>query len=155
MKALFIGGGLSSLAGLAMGAGMALPPEQPAAEPYIQPASQLSASGASESTTYGDPYAGYPAAYVVNTAYSSGPLYDLRPEVVTEPVANVSYDEPAIDRVLKSSWTDDPAPAAKPQEVAAAGDTRPAEPTPQDQVRTFASIDAVLAAAQDARPGSS
>ena len=155
MKALFYGGAISSMAGLLMGMGMALPPEQPPSGADIQPIGQLVASYASQSTTYGDPYAGYTDAYVVNTAYSSGPLYDLRPEVVAEPVADVSYDEPAIDRVLKTSWTDDPAPAAKPQEVAAAGDTRPADPAPQDHVRTFASIDAVLAAAQDARPGSS
>lgn len=140
MKALFYGGAIASLSGLAMGMGMAVPAEQPPIGPDAQPAAQLVAADASaESMSYGPAADALPPAYVINTAYSPGPTYDLRPEMGA-PVAD-DYDAKAIDRVLKNAWTDAPEPAAA-QDVAAAGDTSQAEP------RTYASIDAVLNATQ-------
>lgn len=146
MKALFYGGAISSLAGLAMGMGMEVPADQPPSGADAQPVTQLVASDASaESMTYGPAADALPPAYVVNTAYSPGPTYDLRPEAEVQPVADVGYREPAIDRVLKNAWSSD-APEVAPQDVAAAGDTSQAEP--EAKARTYASIDAVLAAAQ-------
>lgn len=158
MKALFYGGAISSLAGLMMGMGMHLPAEQPQSDPYIQPMSDLGVADASaESASYGPSVDQLPPAYVINTAYSAGPAYDLRPEVVAQPVADVTYEDKPADRVLKSAWTD--APEASPQEVAAAGDTSKAAPKPETQVQakaqTFASIDAALAASQGGQTGPS
>lgn len=145
MKALFYGGGFSSLAGLAMGMGMALPPEPAPTGADVQSVAQLVASDATESVSYGAAPDAYPPSYVINAAYTPQPVTELRGEAEVYPVSDVTYDEPAIDRVLKNAWSD--GAQIKPQEVAAAGDTSKVEP-PKAETRTYASIDAVLNAAQ-------
>jgi hypothetical protein len=157
MKALFYGGAIAGLAGLFMGMGMALPEGPAPGGADAQPISQMAAPDASaESTAYGPALDSLPPAYVINSAYSPGPVYDLRPEAGASPAADAVLDPPAIDQVLNASWTDAPEPVATPQDVAAAGDTSQAEPTPRIAARTYASIDALLAAtAGGARPGPS
>jgi hypothetical protein len=146
MKALFYGGALAGLLGLAMGMGMELPADPPPIGPDAQPVAQLFAPDASAETIgYGPAADALPPAYVINTAYSPGPAYDLRPELDAQPIADV-YDAKAIDRVLDNAWRDPPEPAAAPQDVAAAGDTSHSEPAGQ---KTYASIDAVLTAAKE------
>jgi hypothetical protein len=148
MKAMFYGGAISSLAGLAMGMGMALPPQAEATGPDAQSVAQLVSPDTAESVSYGSVAEAYPPSYVINAAYMGQPVTELRGEAEVYPVADVSYEEPAIDRVLKNAWND--APEVKPQEVAAAGDTTTARDAPPAEMRTYASIDAVLNAAQAA-----
>ena len=152
MKALFYGGGISSLAGLAMGMGMALPPEPAPTGPDAQSVAQLVSSDTSDSVSYATAAESYPPSYVINAAYMGQPVTELRGEAQVYPTADVSYDEPAIDRVLSNAWTD--APEIKPQEVAAAGDTSAARAPSEPEVRTYASIDAVLNATQPTQQSS-
>lgn len=166
MKALFYGGAIAGLAGLVLGMGMEPAPPVDPEGADAQPVAQLMAynNNPEPGMSYGSAAEAYPPAYVINAAYMGEPVTDLRD---AEPVYDdavyqqASYDPSPADEVLKASWSESPASKASPQDVAAAGDTTAAPaaepeqsaPTPQPakadaQVRTFASIDAVLAQQQ-------
>jgi hypothetical protein len=169
MKALFYGGAIASLAGLALGMGMepAAPLDPEGAD--AQPIAQLMGynNTPEQGVGYGSAAEAYPPAYVVNAAYMSEPVTDLRdsqPAYDDAAYQQASYEQPPADQLLQASWSDAPAPRASPQDVAAAGDTTAPEssasepaPTPRTvkadaQVRTFASIDALLAQQQAEQP---
>lgn len=140
MKALFYGGAIAAVAGMALGMSMTIPREHPAAPAEPQPAAQQVADYAPASETYDTAPEAYPSYYALDAAYAGDPAV-LSPDTESSPAQS------AADQVLKASWQP-PAETAEatPQDVAAAGDTTPApeQPRAAPQEATQPSIDALL-----------